>query len=119
MYECQLRFHPEYPNQLLSGSTDGTVSLLDLYQSEEDEALLRTVSTGSVQQLHWVSRTDAVVLTHDEKISICPMDTSEAEGSITALVHELGDLREQLSSRYIIKAVHHCGRSLLGSGNAE
>lgn len=49
-----LRFHPQNPDLLCSGSTDGLINIFDLQKPTEDDALLMTVNTvSSVHKVNW------------------------------------------------------------------
>lgn len=59
-FECHeddvtsLKFHPENPDILCSGSVDGLINTYDLKQPDEDDALLNTINTeSSVHKLSW------------------------------------------------------------------
>lgn len=49
-----LRFHPQNPDILGSGSTDGLINTFDLRETSEDDALQITINTeSSVQKINW------------------------------------------------------------------
>ncbi|KAM7343751.1 WD repeat-containing protein 89-like isoform 2-T2 [Cochliomyia hominivorax] len=49
-----LSFHPQNPDLLCSGSTDGLINIFDLQKTSEDDALLTTLNTvSSVHKLNW------------------------------------------------------------------
>ncbi|XP_037815766.1 WD repeat-containing protein 89-like [Lucilia sericata] len=49
-----LRFHPQNPDLLCSGSTDGLINIFDLQKTIEDDALLQTLNTeSSVHKVNW------------------------------------------------------------------
>ncbi|KAK9720358.1 WD domain, G-beta repeat [Popillia japonica] len=50
----QVKFHPDDPNKLISGSTDGLINLYDLSQSSEDDAFIDCLNTeSSIEELSW------------------------------------------------------------------
>lgn len=50
----QVRFHPQRPDTLASGSTDGLINVYDLQQATEDDALEQCMNTeSSVARLQW------------------------------------------------------------------
>lgn len=50
----QVKFHPDNPNKLISGSTDGLINLYDLSQSSEDDAFIDCLNTeSSIEELSW------------------------------------------------------------------
>lgn len=49
-----LKFHPQKPNLLCSGSTDGLINIFDLKETNEDDALLHVINTeSSVHKMNW------------------------------------------------------------------
>lgn len=49
-----LRFHPQNPDILCSGSTDGLINIFDLQKVNEDDALQTTLNTvSSVHKVNW------------------------------------------------------------------
>ncbi|XP_065367826.1 WD repeat-containing protein 89-like [Calliphora vicina] len=49
-----MRFHPQNPDLLCSGSTDGLINIFDLQKTDEDDALLTTLNTeSSVHKVNW------------------------------------------------------------------
>jgi len=97
-----LAFHPEQASVLLSGSTDGLVSILNLEIADEDDALMRVLNPRSaVHCARFLSATEVYVATMDEQLSFHSISLSEVpdggEGDL-----QLGDVREQLRCSYII-----------------
>lgn len=45
LYMVQVTFHPHLENFMASGSTDGLLSVFDIAQTSEDDALLSTFNT--------------------------------------------------------------------------
>ena len=97
-----LAFHPEQANVLLSGSTDGLVSVLNLEIAEEDDALLRVLNPRSaVHCAGFLSATEVYVATMDEQLSFYSISISDGPDSGERDL-QLGDVREQLRCSYII-----------------
>lgn len=97
----QLAFHPTQSNVLLSASTDGLVSILDVNQSDEDEALQQVLNPRSaVHCSGFLASDQAYVLTTDEQFSIYPL-ADKAEGMAEPTV-AFGDVRQTLSCMYVI-----------------
>ncbi|XP_075168244.1 WD repeat-containing protein 89 [Haematobia irritans] len=49
-----LRFHPQNPDSLASGSTDGLINTFDLREATEEDALQITINTeSSVHKINW------------------------------------------------------------------
>ncbi|KAF2765224.1 WD40 repeat-like protein [Teratosphaeria nubilosa] len=101
----QLAFHPQQPNVLLSGSTDGLVSLFDVDQAEEDDALQQVLNPRSaVHCAGFLTQDQAYVLTTDEQFLICPL-TEPVEGVDPQPATDFGDVRQKLNCMYVIDLV--------------
>lgn len=49
-----LRFHPQNPNYMCSGSTDGLINIYDVSANDEDDAILTTINTeDTVLRVNW------------------------------------------------------------------
>ncbi|KRT81845.1 WD40 domain-containing protein, partial [Oryctes borbonicus] len=74
----QVTFHPEDPNKLISGSTDGLINLLDISNATEDDALLDSFNTeSSVERLSWFieENKDAMAcITHTSDLQVWKLD---------------------------------------------
>nr|POE80029.1 putative wd repeat-containing protein [Quercus suber] len=102
----QLAFHPTMPNVLLSASTDGLVSIFDINQSDEDEALQQVLNPRSAIHCGGFLTTDqAYVLTTDEHFSIYPLAEETPEKPIV----EFGDVRQKLDCMYVIDILQQPG----------
>ncbi|KAK0946120.1 hypothetical protein LTR29_002434 [Friedmanniomyces endolithicus] len=98
----QLAFHPSQPNVLLSGSTDGLVSIFDVNQGEEEDALQQVLNPRSAVHCAGFLTTDqAYVLTTDEQFLIYPLQ-EPAEGVEPAPAVDFGDLRPKLNCMYAV-----------------
>lgn len=98
----QLTFHPSQPNVLLSGSTDGLVSLFDVNQAEEEDALHQVLNPRSaIHCAGFLTPDQAYVLTTDEQFLIYPLQ-EPTEGSEPAPAVDFGDVRPRLDCMYVI-----------------
>ncbi|GJQ80771.1 hypothetical protein Trydic_g9363 [Trypoxylus dichotomus] len=74
----QVMFHPEDPNKLISGSTDGLINLYDLSNATEDDAFLDSLnSESSVEQISWFieDNKDAIgCVTHTSDMQIWKLE---------------------------------------------
>ncbi|KAJ3034663.1 WD repeat-containing protein 89 [Rhizophlyctis rosea] len=86
----QVRFHPEQPNAMLSGSTDGLVCLYNLETFDEDDALYQVIKEDSVHKIGYFGPSYEYLycLTHMETFSLWRF--SEAER-----IYQFGDIRMQ------------------------
>ncbi|TKA33277.1 hypothetical protein B0A50_00830 [Salinomyces thailandicus] len=116
----QLAFHPTQPNALLSGSTDGLVSIFDVTQADEDEALQQVLNPrGAVHCAGFLTADQAYVLTTDEKLLIYPL-AEPVEGVEPAKPQDLGDCRESLDCMYVIDLLRQPdGQPLIAYGHNE
>ncbi|KAK3111408.1 hypothetical protein LTR53_013387 [Teratosphaeriaceae sp. CCFEE 6253] len=98
----QLAFHPSDPNVLLSGSTDGLVSLFDARQAEEEDALQQVLNPRSaVHGAGFLTPDHAFVLTTDERFLIYPLQ-EPVEGTAPAAAVDFGDVRPTLDCAYAV-----------------
>lgn len=106
----QLAFNSHHPNVLLSGSTDGLVSIFDIEKEDEDDALMQVLNPRSAIHCAGFIRTNEVyTLTTDEQFSFHKIgDTSYANGASEIKV---GDVRGKLNCTYVV--------SLAGCGQAQ
>ena len=97
----QLAFHPTEPNLLMSGSTDGLVSVFDVNIQEEEDALQTVLNPRSaVHCAGFLTSTTAYVATTDEHFSIYSL----AENDNTFV--DFGDVREKASCTYIVSVLN-------------
>nr|POF17029.1 putative wd repeat-containing protein [Quercus suber] len=102
----QLAFHPEMSNVLLSASTDGLVSIFDVGQSDEDEALQQVLNPRSaVHCSGFLTKDQSYVLTMDEHFFIYPL----AEETPEKPVVDFGDVRQNLDCMYVIDILQQPG----------
>lgn len=97
----QLAFHPAEPNVLLSGSTDGLISIFEVNVEEEDDALQRVLNPRSaVHCAGFLNNTSVYVATTDEHMFIYPLSDSDDVSTI-----EFGDVREKEDCTYIVNII--------------
>ncbi|CAG9988370.1 unnamed protein product [Clonostachys byssicola] len=98
-----LTYHPSNPNVLLSGSTDGLVSVHDTSIADEDELTVQTLNlNASIHRAGFLGPSLVYALSHDERFAI--YDVSEAQGSGDA-IKDFGDLRESTECQYVADIV--------------
>ncbi|KAI7208885.1 WD40 repeat-like protein [Hortaea werneckii] len=111
----QLAFHPSAPHVVLSGSTDGLVSVFNGNEADEEEALQTVFNPRSaVHCAGFLSPEEVYVFTTDEQFLIYPLPTSTtAEGGDDLQSSaadqqqqqqplDFGDVREKLNCMYVI-----------------
>ncbi|KAL4656342.1 serine/threonine-protein phosphatase 2A 56 kDa regulatory subunit epsilon isoform isoform X1 [Arapaima gigas] len=84
----QVRFHPQDPDRLASGSTDGLVNVFDLSRGSEEEALLATCNSDStVSSVCWAGKEHErlLCLSHDEGLHLWDLGQLDTEEPLTVL----------------------------------
>ncbi|KAI6882135.1 WD40 repeat-like protein [Hortaea werneckii] len=116
----QLAFHPGNPACVLSGSTDGLVSLFDGNEADEEEALKVVLNPRSaVHCAGFLSPGEIYVLTTDEQFLIYPLPTG-AEADVsgeaggegeagTAVEQDFGDVRGEFDCMYVVNLLRQPG----------
>lgn len=111
----QLAFHPSQPNVLLSGSTDGLVSLFDISQAEEEDALQQVLNPHSaVHCAGFLSANEVYVVSTDEHFSIYDLSESTAGSAL-----DVGDVRQILDCTYVVDVVNNARPPAMVFGNHE
>ncbi|KAI6839175.1 hypothetical protein KC340_g17977 [Hortaea werneckii] len=123
----QLAFHPGNPACVLSGSTDGLVSLFDGNEADEEEALKVVLNPRSaVHCAGFLSAGEIYVLTTDEQFLIYPLPTSAeagggedvgggtggeagGEGEAGTAEQDFGDVRGDLDCMYVVNLLRQPG----------
>lgn len=101
-----LAWHPKQRNLLLSGSTDGLVSIFDAEVAEEEDALMQVLNPRSAVHCAGFLPDDQVYsLSTDEQFSIYGLDKSGTAEEEALPMKEFGDVREQLSCSYVVDIV--------------
>lgn len=114
-----LFWHPSRPSVLLSGSTDGLVSVHDTSIADEDEMTVQTLNHGaSIHCAGFIGDSLVYALSHDERFAL--YDISEDHSSGNAL-RDLGDLRESLECQYVADVAPRVDGSgaVVGAGSQE
>ncbi|KAI9899358.1 hypothetical protein N3K66_005819 [Trichothecium roseum] len=121
-----LSHHPSEPSLLLSGSTDGLVSVHDLRVADEDEVTLQTLNLGaSVHHAAFLggsqratSSIPVAALSHDERFAVYDVAENRSSGDAVA---DFGDLRASVGCRYVCDVVPKADGTgaILGAGAQE
>lgn len=117
----QLQFHPAQPHVLLSGSTDGLVSVFDVNHEDEDDALQQVLNPRSaVHCAGFLAHDEAYVVSTDEQYSIYTLAKTAAEDEELPPPIQFGDVRDQLDCMYVIDIlVQPDGPPLIAYGHNE
>ncbi|KAK0663151.1 putative WD repeat-containing protein [Lasiodiplodia hormozganensis] len=113
----ELSLHPTNPSTLLSASTDGLVSIFDLTQNDEDEALRQVINHRSaVHHAGFASPTDVYVFGTDETLAFYQyQDSDDPSPELTPV--KIGDVREKLTCEYVVNVYRSAGSSVVVAGN--
>ncbi|KAL1635839.1 hypothetical protein SLS56_001534 [Neofusicoccum ribis] len=113
----ELCLHPSNPSTLLSASTDGLVSLFDLMQNDEDDALRQVINHRSaVHHAGFASPTDVYVFGTDETLAFYQYQDSDDPSPELAPV-KIGDVREKLTCEYVVNVYRSAGANVVVAGN--
>lgn len=137
-HNLQLQFHPTSPSLLLSTSTDGLLSLIDISLDSSagpDDALLQVVNHAG-----FLSSGVAYALSHDERLAFYEMEGGEevtgkrsgdgnadegreGEGQGPLGSHEFGDVRSKIGQcGYVVnlwRDERQDGVAVMAVGNSE
>ncbi|XP_007659407.2 WD repeat-containing protein 89 [Ornithorhynchus anatinus] len=109
----QVCFHPNDPNTIVSGSTDGLVNVFDVGRDNEDDALTATCnSDSSVSFIGWAGKDlrQVYCVTHDEGFYWWDLARLDSDEPITRLsiqdVREVADVKND-HLHYLIGGVYH------------
>jgi WD40 repeat protein len=123
----QLAFHPS-PAQaqlLLSGSTDGLVSVHDTSVADEDELTIQTLNlNASIHRAAFIGGAQAQAtslvgaLSHDERFAVYDVGEERSSGDA---VRDFGDLRAVLGCQYVADVVPKADGTgaILGAGSQD
>ncbi|KAH7042680.1 WD40-repeat-containing domain protein [Macrophomina phaseolina] len=113
----ELTLHPTNPSTLLSASTDGLVSIFDLTQNDEDEALRQVINHRSaVHHAGFASPTDVYVFGTDETLAFYQyQDSDDPSPELTPV--KIGDVREKLTCEYVVNVYQTAGANVVVAGN--
>ncbi|KAI0160824.1 WD40 repeat-like protein [Xylariaceae sp. FL1272] len=115
----ELNFHPNNPNILLSGSTDGLVNICDTQITDEDEVVIQTFNHGSsIHHASFLNNSEVYALSHDERLALYDMSEGYEKGAATT---DFGDMRSVLGCQYIanITAKTNGAGAVIGAGAHE
>ncbi|KAK1255174.1 hypothetical protein MKX08_009169 [Trichoderma sp. CBMAI-0020] len=111
-----LSFHPSSPTLLISGSTDGLVSVHDTTIADEDELTVQTFNhNASIHDAAFLTPTEVFALSHDETFALYDVAEDRTDGSAT---RDFGDLRRVLGCQYVANVTTKLDGSgaILGAG---
>jgi WD repeat-containing protein 89 len=116
----QLAFHPQQPNILLSGSTDGLVSLFDADHADEEDAIQQVLNPRSaVHCAGFLTPDQAYVLTTDEQFLVYPL-AEPKEGVEPQPAIDFGDVRQKLDCMYVVSLLRQAdGAPVIAYGHNE
>ena len=116
----ELNFHSTQPALLLSGSTDGLVSVHDTRIADEDEVTVQTFNHGaSIHHAAFLGhRGEVFALSHDERFAFYDAAEETLGGDAT---QDFGDLREALGCQYVANVTPKTGSAgaVIGAGSQE
>ncbi|CAD0032114.1 unnamed protein product [Aureobasidium pullulans] len=116
----QVAFHPTQQQTLLSGATDGLVSIFDTTISDEDDALVQVLNHyGAVHCAGFLNAEEVYAVSTDEQLSVYtlskPTDAEDATLPVTAF----GDVREQLKSSYVVDLFPNSPSAYIATGDTS
>ncbi|EGV65714.1 hypothetical protein PSN45_003504 [Yamadazyma tenuis] len=97
-----VRFHPQYSQYLMSGSTDGYVNVYDLKEQDEDDALHQVINYSSVHSCQFVSKDRIGILSHMETLSFHQLNNTNYEVWEEPVPKDLGDARQVWGCEYVV-----------------
>lgn len=102
----QLAFHPTLRNVLLSGSTDGLVSVFDVDWADEDDALQQVVNPrAAVHCAGFLAPDQVYVVSMDEQYSVYTLAKTVEEDEQVPPPRQFGDVREALGCQYVVNVL--------------
>lgn len=97
-----IRFHPNDPAALLSGSTDGLVNVYNTNITDEDDAVYQTINHGaSIHSTGFLAEKRIFALSHMETFSIYQVANPD-ENVEEPKPREFGDVRNQWECEYVV-----------------
>lgn len=102
----QLRWHQTQQNLLLSGSTDGLVSVFDAEVAEEEDALMQVLNPRSaVHCAGFLAEDQVYALSTDEQFWVYGLEKTGMAEEEALPVKEFGDVRTELGCMYVVDVV--------------
>lgn len=114
-----LAFHPSSPALVLSGSTDGLVSVHDTRIADEDDLTVQTFNhNASIHDAGFLTPTEVFALSHDEQFALYDAAEEQTSGDAT---QDFGDLRKVLGCQYVANVTTKLDGSgaIIGAGSQE
>ncbi|KKO98580.1 hypothetical protein THAR02_09318 [Trichoderma harzianum] len=114
-----LAFHPSQPTMLVSGSTDGLVSVHDTTILDEDELTVQTLNhNASIHDAAFLNNTELFALSHDESFALYDVADERETGDAA---QDFGDLRKVLGCQYVANVTTKVDGSgaILGAGSQD
>ncbi|QIW97606.1 hypothetical protein AMS68_003124 [Peltaster fructicola] len=103
-----MAWHPSQKNLLLSGSTDGLISIFDTDQADEEDAVQQVLNPRSaVHCSGFLADDQAYVLSTDEQFTIYGLNKTGTADDAALPVAEFGDVRPQLDCMYVVRLVQN------------
>ena len=112
----QVAFHPGQPSLLLSGSTDGLVSIFEVEQADEDDALIQVFNPRSaIHCCGFLGMNEVYALATDEQFFVY----KTGEGTFDDGTSEIkaGDIREKLDCMYAVGVTGSAHNPVLAIGH--
>jgi hypothetical protein len=101
-----LQWHPTQKNLLLSGSTDGLVSVFDAEVAEEEDALMQVLNPRSaVHCAGFLTEDQVYALSTDEQFWVYGLEKTGTREEEALPVKEFGDVRGELGCMYVVDVV--------------
>lgn len=102
----QLQWHPTQRNLLLSGSTDGLVSVFDAEVADEEDALMQVLNPRSaVHCAGFLAEDQVYALSTDEQLWVYGLEKTGTAEEEALPVKQFGDVRGELECMYVIDLV--------------
>ncbi|KAL0279052.1 UNVERIFIED_CONTAM: hypothetical protein PYX00_000692 [Menopon gallinae] len=99
----QIVFHPDKPEFVATGSTDGLINLFDITKTSEEDALSHSLNTeSSVAKVRWHGNTRLSCLTHTEAVQLWSVDGAGPEVQFTREKVAEALQRSQINDSYLI-----------------
>lgn len=116
-----LSWHSAQPGLLMSGSTDGLVSIFDVEQTDEEDALKQVLNPKSaVHCSGFIADDEAYVLSTDEQFFIYGLNKTGTADDAALPFKELGDLRPKLDCSYVVNLSQSYSKTpVLAHGDLE
>ncbi|KAL1590980.1 hypothetical protein WHR41_00095 [Cladosporium halotolerans] len=118
----QLQWHPTQRSLLLSGSTDGLVSVFDAEVADEEDALKQVLNPRSaVHCAGFLAEDQVFALSTDEQLWVYGLEKTGTADEEALPVKEFGDVRGELDCMYVIDVLRESflGNPVVACGHNE